>query len=66
MNPMYSSLAPAYLGEAGILQQTWPLAFLPIGLAYVNWMVVPVEEAKSSQVFGEAYEAYRTRVRRSI
>jgi protein-S-isoprenylcysteine O-methyltransferase Ste14 len=65
-NPMYVSLTLAYLGEAGILLQTWPLALLPLVLAYINWIVIPVEEAKLSQVFGEAYEAYRSRVRRWI
>jgi hypothetical protein len=65
-NPMYVSLLLAYLGEAGILRQIWPVALLPLVLAYLNWIVIPVEEAKLSQVFGEAYETYRARVRRWI
>jgi protein-S-isoprenylcysteine O-methyltransferase Ste14 len=63
-NPMYVGLAIAYLGEAGIQRQVWPIAFLPLLLAYVNWVVIPVEEAKLKEVFGDAYDQYRSRVRR--
>jgi protein-S-isoprenylcysteine O-methyltransferase Ste14 len=63
-NPMYVSLALVYLGEAGILQQIWPLALLPLVLAYVNWIVIPVEEAKLKEVFGVDYDDYRMQVRR--
>ena len=63
-NPMYVGLTLAYLGEAGILRQAWPLAFLPLVVAYVNWIVIPVEEAKLDEVFGIEYANYRRRVRR--
>ena len=65
-NPMYVGLTLAYLGEAGILRQTWPVLLLPLTLAYVNWVVIPVEEGKLTEVFGEVYERYRTRVRRWV
>jgi protein-S-isoprenylcysteine O-methyltransferase Ste14 len=65
-NPMYIGLTLAYLGEAGILHQTWPLFFLPLVVAYVNWIVIPVEEAKLKEVFGDEYEHYKTRVRRWV
>lgn len=65
-NPMYVGLTLAYLGEAGILQQFWPIVVLPLVLAYVNWIVIPVEEAKLSEVFGGEYERYRARVRRWV
>ena len=42
-NPMYVGLIVAYLGEAGILRQVWPLILLPLTVAYVNWIVIPVE-----------------------
>lgn len=45
-NPMYVGLTVAYLGEAGILQQVWPVVLLPLTVAYVNWVVIPVEEGK--------------------
>ena len=65
-NPMYVGLTLAYLGEAGILRQIWPVFLLPFTLAYVNWIVIPVEEKKLKEVFGEEYERYRAQVRRWI
>jgi len=63
-NPMYVGLATAYLGEAFLLRQVWPAALLPIVLAYVNWVVIPVERARLTEVFGAEYDAYQRRVRR--
>lgn len=65
-NPMYVGLIVAYLGEAGILKQLWPVIVLPLTIAYVHSMVIPVEEAKLTEVFGKDYESYRGRVRRWI
>jgi len=65
-NPMYVGLSIAYVGEAGLLVQIWPLLLLPLVLAYLNWVVIPVEERKLVEVFGDAYEQYRRRVRRWI
>ncbi len=65
-NPMYVGLTLAYLGEAGLLRQIWPLAVLPLVLAYLEWMVIPLEETRLLETFGEEYEAYRRRVRRWI
>ena len=65
-NPMYVGLAIAYLGEAGLLKQIWPFLVLPLTVAYLNWIVIPVEEAKLKEVFQDAYEQYSARVRRWI
>lgn len=65
-NPMYLGLTVAYLGEAGILKQVWPVALLPLVVAYVNSIVIPVEEAKLTEVFQGEYEQYRGKVRRWI
>lgn len=65
-NPMYISLTMIYLGEAGILAQVWPLLLLPLTVAYVHRIVIPVEEARLREVFGDAYEQYCARVRRWI
>jgi len=65
-NPMYVGLTLAYLGEAGILRQLWPVAVLPLVLAYVNWVVIPLEETKLAEAFGAEYDRYRARVRRWI
>lgn len=65
-NPMYVSLVIAYLGEAGILKQAWPILFLLFTVGYLNWIVVPVEEARLTEAFGADYERYRATVRRWI
>lgn len=63
-NPMYVGLSLAYLGEAGMLGQLWPIIVLPATLAYLNWVVIPVEEARLREAFGEEYARYQTSVRR--
>jgi protein-S-isoprenylcysteine O-methyltransferase Ste14 len=63
-NPMYVGLAVAYVGEACILRQIWPLLLLPLVVAYVNWVVIPVEQARLTEVFGDRYVRYREQVRR--
>ena len=65
-NPMYVGLTAAYLGEAGILHHVWPVVLLPSVLAYVNWIVIPLEESRLGEVFGAEYAAYQARVRRWI
>jgi len=63
-NPMYVGLVFAYLGEAALLKQIWPVLLLPFTVAYLNWTVVPVEEARLEQVFQDEYHLYCLRVRR--
>jgi protein-S-isoprenylcysteine O-methyltransferase Ste14 len=63
-NPMYTGLVLAYIGEAGLLVQFWPLLILALVVAYVNRVVIPVEEARLKEDFGSEYEQYRARVRR--
>src|SRR5262249_39668634 len=65
-NPMYVGLTIAYLGEAGLLKQIWPVVLLPLTLGYLHWIVIPVEEARLKEVFPHKYERYRSRVRRWI
>ena len=65
-NPMYVGLALAYLGETGILKQAWPAVLLPLTLAYVNGIVIPVEEGRLEEAFGDDYDRYRSRVHRWI
>jgi protein-S-isoprenylcysteine O-methyltransferase Ste14 len=65
-NPMYVGLALAYIGEAGILRHVWPVVLLPLVLAYLNWVVIPVEETRLSEAFPDAYTQYRRSVRRWI
>lgn len=63
-NPMYVGLVLAYLGEAGLLKQIWPVVLLPFTVAYINWTVIPVEEAKLEETFPHEYNQYRSQVRR--
>ncbi|MBO0800138.1 MAG: isoprenylcysteine carboxylmethyltransferase family protein [Blastocatellia bacterium] len=63
-NPMYIGLVLAYIGEAGLLVQIWPLFILPLIVAYLNWVVIPVEEARLTEDFGSEYEQYCAKVRR--
>jgi protein-S-isoprenylcysteine O-methyltransferase Ste14 len=65
-NPMYVGLALAYVGEAGMLRHVWPVLILPLTVAYLNWIVIPIEEARLLEVFDGVYEKYRASVRRWI
>ena len=65
-NPMYVGLIVAYLGEATILRQVWPVLLLPLIVGYLNWVVIPVEESKLKEVFPEEYDRYRARVGRWV
>jgi len=65
-NPMYVGLAITYVGVAGIQAQVWPVVLLPLLLLYLDRVVIPVEEARLGEAFGDVYEGYRARVRRWI
>jgi len=65
-NPMYMSLTLAYLGEAGLLAQFWPVMVLPMMLAYLNRIVIPLEEEILKKDFKEEYENYCAHVDRWI
>jgi protein-S-isoprenylcysteine O-methyltransferase Ste14 len=61
---MYVSLTLAYLGEAGFLAQIWPVMVLPAILAYLNRIVIPLEEEILKKDFKDEYENYCAGVRR--
>ena len=63
-NPMYVGLTLVYLGVAGTRLEIWPAIVLPLLLAYINFVVIPVEEQSLRGVFGEAYQEYGARVGR--
>jgi protein-S-isoprenylcysteine O-methyltransferase Ste14 len=63
-NPMYLSLIVVSLGVA-IWIGAWPMFLAPIAtFATANWVHIPFEEAKMRRQYGEAYDAYKRRVRR--
>jgi protein-S-isoprenylcysteine O-methyltransferase Ste14 len=63
-NPMYVGLTLIYLGVAGTRNETWPVILLPLLLAYINFLVIPVEEKNLHGVFGDDYQKYGARVGR--
>lgn len=65
-NPMYVGLILAYVGEMGILVEIAPIIPLLLVIAYVNWVVIPVEESQLRGLFGEDYAQYCDRVRRWV
>ncbi|MEO8910127.1 MAG: isoprenylcysteine carboxylmethyltransferase family protein [Gemmatimonadaceae bacterium] len=62
-NPMYVGLTLIYIGVAGTRAEIWPLILLPLVLVYVNFVVIPFEERRMQDVFGDDCGSYRTRVR---
>ncbi len=63
-NPMYVGLTLIYLGVAGTRNEIWPVIMLPLLLAYINFLVIPVEEKNLHSVFGVEYQKYSERVGR--
>ena len=71
--PFRFSRNPIYLGDwfllAGVtllLGTFWPLAFAPLIWIMIRFGVIRHEEAHLEAKFGDAYRAYKTRVRRWI
>ena len=65
-NPMYLGLVVAALGMA-ILVGTWPMLAAPIAVFLTaSFVHIPFEEAKMLRQFGEAYDAYASKVRRWV
>jgi protein-S-isoprenylcysteine O-methyltransferase Ste14 len=65
-NPMYLSLTVVYVGLTLALGRAWPLILVLLPWASMNWVVIPFEEARLRQTFGEDYAGYCRRVRRWI
>jgi protein-S-isoprenylcysteine O-methyltransferase Ste14 len=63
-NPMYLGLTLIYIGVAGTRLEPWPLIVLPFLLAYINFVVIPFEERRLADTFGDQYRRYRAGVRR--
>jgi protein-S-isoprenylcysteine O-methyltransferase Ste14 len=63
-NPLYLSNVVAYLGFTGILNTFWPLVFLVPMVLIFDFGIIQREERYLEAKFGDAYLAYRTRVRR--
>jgi protein-S-isoprenylcysteine O-methyltransferase Ste14 len=65
-NPLYVSMVLVFGGLAFLLRTPWALVLMPVAIAVVQvWAIVP-EERYLAERFGDAYAAYRARVRRWI
>jgi protein-S-isoprenylcysteine O-methyltransferase Ste14 len=65
-NPMYLALTIIYAGVALALGEAWPLVLVVLPWAAMNWVVIPFEEARLSETFGQDYVDYCRKVRRWI
>ena len=65
-NPLYLALIGLYLGITLLLNAFWPWLFLLPLLVMTHYGIVRREERYLEAKFGEAYRAYRTRVRRYL
>jgi protein-S-isoprenylcysteine O-methyltransferase Ste14 len=65
-NPMYLSLTVIYVGLALALGRAWPLILVVLPWASMNWAVIPFEEARLRETFGQDYVDYCRRVRRWV
>jgi protein-S-isoprenylcysteine O-methyltransferase Ste14 len=63
-NPMYLGLTLLYLGGMFLANTWWPALLLPLVLAALYLAVIRREERYLAAEFGDAYAAYRARVRR--
>ena len=63
-NPMYLGMAGTLLGVALLLGTLAPLVAVPVFVALIEWRFIRAEEAMLTANFGEAYTAYKARVRR--
>lgn len=63
-NPMYLQMVLVCLGFALALWNAWILVFAPVCAWLLQRLAIEPEEAYLEQKFGEAYVAYKRRVRR--
>lgn len=63
-NPIYLGDWLILVGVSLLLNTLWPLAFAPLIWATIRYGVIRHEEAHLEAKFGDAYRAYKARVRR--
>lgn len=63
-NPIYLGDWLILFGVALVLHTWWPLVFSPLIWLLLRYGVIRHEEAHLGLKFGDAYQAYKTRVRR--
>lgn len=65
-NPIYLGDWFILVGVALMLNTIWPVLFAPLIWAMLRYGVIRHEEAHLEAKFGEAYRAYKARVRRWV
>jgi len=65
-NPMYLQMLLVCLGFAVLLWNAWILALIPLAAGILQRFAILPEEAYLERKFGDAYLAYKRRVRRWI
>ena len=63
-NPMYTGMTGLYVGLTLLLNDAWPLLFLPVVLLLLVRLVITREERYLSTAFASEYAEYRRQVRR--
>lgn len=63
-NPIYFGVNLTYAGGSLMLNAMWPLLLLPLAIVLMHFLVIRPEEEHLAERFGDAYQAYRSRVRR--
>ena len=63
-NPIYLGDWLLLAGASGVLNTFWPLMFAPLIWIAIRFGVIRHEEAHLEAKFGDAYRAYKARVRR--
>jgi protein-S-isoprenylcysteine O-methyltransferase Ste14 len=63
-NPMYLQMVLVCVGVAILLMNWWILLLTPVGAWVLQRLAIVPEEAYLERKFGEAYVAYKRRVRR--
>jgi protein-S-isoprenylcysteine O-methyltransferase Ste14 len=65
-NPVYLGMAAILLGVAVFLGTPVAFVFPPLFVILTGFLIIPGEEQKLENIFGERYRAYKKRVRRWI
>lgn len=63
-NPMYVSLTLMLIGVAVLLGSVSPWLMVPLFVWGINHNIIPGEEARMVEAFGEKYRQYQAHVRR--
>jgi protein-S-isoprenylcysteine O-methyltransferase Ste14 len=61
---MYVALTTIYVGVSVLGDSGWSMLLLPVPVAIMHWITIPMEERNMEATFGSRYRDYAARVRR--